>query len=241
MYQPPQPSLQDWAQWAQQTQRFLLEQQQRLTGLEQRIAALESQVKETAGKPSYHIDKLEYHFDQLKVEKLDGTLNIGMALPSEEQLQSVDQWEVPAPAPASAQTPGSPGQGPSDDASPMYQQVYQNVDQYLQNDAPDVLARLEMQSGITFDPYHRSIIIGDLRKQLSPRIRYYMNTVKTSEQINDAEQTQIGDEVASKTVRDIELAMQQYIRSIQASTAPAAPAANALPVQHSGIDPFGGE
>ena len=39
---------------------------------------MEQKITELQSRPSVHVEKLEYKFDQLKVEKLEGTLNIGL-------------------------------------------------------------------------------------------------------------------------------------------------------------------
>ena len=56
---------------------------------------VENRLQQAENQPTYTIEKLEYNFDQLKVEQLDGTLNIGMTAPSEAQMQEFGQVSVP--------------------------------------------------------------------------------------------------------------------------------------------------
>ncbi|MGN7455526.1 spore germination protein GerPC [Paenibacillus pasadenensis] len=71
--------------------------QQRLNEhLTSSMKRIESRLAELETRPSYTIEKLEYNFDQLKVEQLDGTLNIGMTAPSEAQMQEFGQMALPS-------------------------------------------------------------------------------------------------------------------------------------------------
>ncbi|MCM3747266.1 hypothetical protein M3223_07850 [Paenibacillus pasadenensis] len=72
------------------------EQQQYNVQLAAYVRQLAAQLQELESKPSYTIERIEYNFDQLKVEQLDGTLNIGMTAPSESQLQELGQLSLPA-------------------------------------------------------------------------------------------------------------------------------------------------
>ena len=60
--------------------------------MQKKIQSLEKQVSEFQNRPPVHIDRMEYKFDQLKVETLEGTLNIGLN-PSD--LQGIEDFSVP--------------------------------------------------------------------------------------------------------------------------------------------------
>ncbi|OCT15955.1 hypothetical protein A8709_10060 [Paenibacillus pectinilyticus] len=68
-----------WQQWAQQISACIEMQKQRIDKLEQTVSKLEADLKSLKDEKRFHIDKIEYNFDQLKVEKLDGTLTIGIS------------------------------------------------------------------------------------------------------------------------------------------------------------------
>ena len=53
-------------------------QEQCIQNLEQKISMLQTEIEELKARPYTKIDNIEYKFDQLKVEKLNGTLNIGL-------------------------------------------------------------------------------------------------------------------------------------------------------------------
>ena len=53
-------------------------------------------MQELTEKPPVNIERIDYHFDQLKIERLEGTLNIGLN-PSD--LQNMDEFRIPTPFP----------------------------------------------------------------------------------------------------------------------------------------------
>ncbi|MGG1517689.1 spore germination protein GerPC [Paenibacillus oryzisoli] len=109
-----------WQQWAQHLCAYVELQKQRIDQLEQTVSRLDqtvqtltqtvSSLKQTVDKQQedlkalkeekrFHIDKIEYNFDQLKVEKLDGTLTIGI---SPGTLDQIDDFAVNGSNPMNA-------------------------------------------------------------------------------------------------------------------------------------------
>ncbi|HTG71686.1 MAG TPA: spore germination protein GerPC [Candidatus Udaeobacter sp.] len=215
MQQPNQ--LSPWQMWSLEVQHKLNEQQEQLQALEAKVAALSEQVKKLEARPTYNIESIEYHFDQLKVEKLDGTLNIGMAAPStdgESFPGSIDQLEVTSPQ-------VFPSAGPSiPPPSETYNAVYGEMNRYLDDAAPQRLLAFEHDFGIPLDPYHRRIIIEDVRRQLPNRIHYYMkqpDNITADQQPAQIDET-VAARVLTKTTRDAEAAMLAYMRQLQSGT-----------------------
>ncbi|WP_082234683.1 spore germination protein GerPC [Halobacillus massiliensis] len=64
----------NWNTWIQQMMQQMKEQQKLIDQLTQKIEQLQSQEP----PPRTVIEKIEYHFDQLKIETLEGTLQIGL-------------------------------------------------------------------------------------------------------------------------------------------------------------------
>ncbi|MZQ82485.1 hypothetical protein GQF01_10225 [Paenibacillus sp. 5J-6] len=80
-----------WQQWAQQLSAYIEMQKQRIDKLEETVTKLQADLDAVKVQKRVHIDKIEYNFDQLKVEKLDGTLTIGI---SPSSLDNVDDFTV---------------------------------------------------------------------------------------------------------------------------------------------------
>jgi spore germination protein PC len=249
--EPAYSPQQVWMAWSQRVQQLhirLEAQQAAIDSLSKQVESLSERLKSAETKPQYHIDRMEYHFDQLKVEKLDGTLNIGMTPPSEEKMKEIGQLVIPgAPSPAAVppasaftsdngalplgdvndQALSGPNQFPSAFASgapdatmpgPPYPEIRRDIDFYLNTRAPVILSQLEASYGITLDPFHRKLIVEDIRKQMSPRIQYYINVALPKGKTNDQNPPQITDELKSdiiqKTTRDIDAALQSYVASL---------------------------
>ncbi|CAM3118390.1 spore germination protein GerPC [Paenibacillus lupini] len=216
MQQPPPPGngLSPWQAWSLEIQSKLKAQQTQIYSLEQQLAVICEQLKQIESKPIYNIEKLEYHFDQLKVEKLEGTLNIGMTPPGMPNGDGdIEQLSVPPkpnvyPAAASGLTP----------PSAPYADVRSEIDHYLNVQGMQKLVELESEYGLQLDPYHRRMVLEDIRKQMPSRIHFYM-TLKPGEgesNSNGAETEQQKKEVIfSKTIRDVDAAMQRYMQLLQ--------------------------
>ncbi|OBZ08134.1 MULTISPECIES: spore germination protein GerPC [Bacillales] len=211
--QQPNP-LSPWQVWSLEVQHKLKEQQEQLEALEAKVAALCDQVKQLEARPTYSIDKIEYRFDQLKVEKLDGTLNIGMTAPGTDEDSfpgNIEQLAVSKPE-------VFPSAGPSiPPPSGLYNDVFAGMNRYLDDEAPQRLIAYENELCIPLDPYHRRIIMEDIRKQVPTRIQYYMQqSMKGSvDQTAASNDPSIAGNVLSKTIRDSDAAMLAYMRQLQ--------------------------
>lgn len=84
--------LHPWQQWAFRIEQRLQEQQDMIDTLQATIIELKQQLLEqeqqqsSTTPPIFHVEKIEYHFDQLKVDTLEGSLQIGLSTASSSQL-----------------------------------------------------------------------------------------------------------------------------------------------------------
>ena len=70
---------QDIFSYIRQLHQFIEAQQMRIHKLEKTMGDLKQEVEKLQKRPAVHVEKVEYHFDQLKVDTLDGVLNIGLS------------------------------------------------------------------------------------------------------------------------------------------------------------------
>ena len=77
--------------YIQQLYDYMKRQHQEIAQLQTSMAQLSEEIKKLKEKPSITVERLEYKFDQLKVETLEGTLNIGLN-PSD--LNNIDDLSV---------------------------------------------------------------------------------------------------------------------------------------------------
>ncbi|MFF2482020.1 spore germination protein GerPC [Paenibacillus sp. NPDC058071] len=206
--QPNNPS--PWIAWSQDVQAKLSRQEAQIAQLEEQLAAMCAQLKTLESKPTYHIDNLQYHFDQLKVEKLEGTLNIGMTPPGAPEAKGeIEQASVSKPLVFPAAKPGmTPPEGP-------YGDIRQELDRYLDNEASKKLIEMEKQVGIPLDPYHRRMIIEDIRKQLPTRIQFYVKSAADGTGSGELPGDSSKADVIAKTQRDADAALMQYLQQLK--------------------------
>lgn len=75
-----------WQQWAFRMEQRMQEQQDMIERLQQELELLKQQAGKEQTAPTIHVDKIEYRFDQLKVDTLEGSLQIGLSTSNPEQL-----------------------------------------------------------------------------------------------------------------------------------------------------------
>lgn len=201
-----------WQAWSYEVQQRLQKQQEQIDMLHTQVADLCIQLKQLEAKPTYNIESLEYHFDQLKVEKLDGTLNIGMAAPGSNQDAfpgSIEQLAVDK----KRQFPSAnPAITPPNES---YTAIHARMNSYLDSEAAQKLLAYEKDLCLSLDPQHRRIIIEDIRKQVPTRIHYYLHELQNGKNEDIASYPDlIIDHVFAKTKRDADTALHSYMRQL---------------------------
>ncbi|SEO49972.1 spore germination protein PC [Amphibacillus marinus] len=133
---------------------YIQQQDLKIKQLEQRLARIEEQFSTEART---RIDRIEYHFDQLKIEQLDGVLQIGI---------SPDDIENFIPH-AHEQTK---------------ELLHSDMVEYL----PSELDQLAAQYNLQLTNNDKEIILSDLYRQMPNRIQYYQNKQLSLEAIKTA-------------------------------------------------------
>ena len=92
----------------------------------------------------------------------------------------------------------------------------------MNTSSPVRLIQFETEFGLSLDPYHRKLVIEDIRKQISSRIQYYIQSLKPTGKGDQAappdnELRQIKSDVITKTVRDIDNALRAYLTRLQSN------------------------
>jgi spore germination protein PC len=182
-------------QWLQR----LYQSEQKLMQMTEQLAALQKQLDDIKNKPPLHI---EYHFDQLKVNRLDGTLNVGL---SPQGIQDLGSFETPNPANWKVDSDQTV------DLTPHIRSLQNEISNYMNNNAVSTLIAMERQYGISLDDNHRSRVIDDVRKQLDERVHFYARTDSFPFKGTDEEKQKWHDSVIDKTRQDIQGAFSAYL------------------------------
>lgn len=133
-----------------------------MRGLQKKIQSLEQTVLELQKRPPVHIDRMEYKFDQLKVETLEGTLNIGL---NPTDLQGIEDFSVP-----NNQKTLEPKERMS-----MFTEIESSIDQYLDTNLHSIIVDTCQQLQFQLNESYHDFILQDLKRQLPNRIESYLN------------------------------------------------------------------
>jgi spore germination protein PC len=160
---------QDYSQLLQWVQTTLQIQENRIAALEQTIQKLQEQLKQLKDKPNIQVEKIEYKFDQLKVETLDGTLNIGLN-PSD--LANIEDFAVQN---QSLKTPIHPKE-----QMQRSMKTEESIYEYLETELPTLFKEIQKQLNVQLDDSYLDFIKQDIMKQLPSRIDYHVQNTPSN-------------------------------------------------------------
>jgi len=167
---------QDYSQLLHWVQLTLQGQENRIAILEQTIQKLQEELKQLKDKPSIRVDKIEYKFDQLKVETLEGTLNIGLN-PSD--LANIEDFAVEN---QSLNTPIHPKA-----QMQRSMKIEESIYRYLETELPVLFKETQNQLNVRLDDSYLAFIKQDIMQQLPARIDYHIQNTAANK--SDDEQS----------------------------------------------------
>jgi spore germination protein PC len=185
----------------QQLNAQLYSQSQKMDEMNKIIRQLQQEIKQLKENNNPPVVKNEYKFDLLKVERLEGTLNIGLNPNGSDS--AVGEFDV-------GQSMNVP---PSKEHQDICQKVQKKMNQYLNQDACKVLEWLEKKYGYPLEESYRNFIINDVRQQLDKRIQYYVSQISL-EQIQEGQWPQVELSICNKVQKDIENTFEAFIRNL---------------------------
>ncbi len=149
-------------QLIQSIQAYVYAQDKTIRKLQKKIDLLEKKIAELQDRPPIRVEKMEYKFDQLKVETLEGTLNIGLN-PSD--LQGIEDYSVPS----------QNGVPTPQERMALFTEIENQIHQYLDDNLQNIMRNIGEQLQLRIDDTYREFILQDIKKQLPSRIEYYLN------------------------------------------------------------------
>lgn len=190
---------QDLNQFLYHLQNTLERQQQVICKLEEDVKRLQEDLKAAKQQAPIRVDRIEYKFDQLKVERLEGTLNIGLT-PSD--LEKIDELAV------NHHTPPGPFLFPTRDE--FVHQLSSEVLLDINNNKDEIFKRAEKICEQKADDTMRVFIMEDLARQLPQRIHHYLDQTPPH---NRTEQKipEIREQISEVIKTDIENAIIRFI------------------------------
>ncbi|MGM1044619.1 spore germination protein PC [Paenibacillus uliginis N3/975] len=185
--------------YIQQLFHELKAQSEKLGQMEQLLQQLRKDVDGLMSKSQTHIERVDYHFDLLKIEKLEGTLNIGMNSNDGKNLEDIT---------VNGQSMEQIQKNP--DQSEMIRSIEQPVLSYLQDEIPELIRVMARERKIQIDSPYTHMIIDDVRRQINDRILIYLEKIQTDEE-EIRNKDYIRTTVIEHMKRDIEIAVKQHI------------------------------
>ncbi|MFC5701087.1 spore germination protein GerPC [Cohnella faecalis] len=197
----------NWSPYTQEWADLLLRLQQSEQLVQQlgdQLKQLQKELSDLKAKPPLHI---EYHFDQLKVNRLEGTLNVGL---SPQGIGGIDSFDTPATGCWNVVQESKPA---SDDA--QIEAIQGEMARYMDETAFGALQGLEQSLGIPLDAAHRQKVVEDVKGQLNDRVRYYAKTAAYPAEGTDEARQKWRSDIEQKTYRDIQSAFSAYLTKLK--------------------------
>ncbi|MYL47617.1 hypothetical protein GLV94_18410 [Virgibacillus halodenitrificans] len=184
----------DWTTYLNELHQYMKKQERMIIDLEKRLFDLESATQKAN---STTIEKIEYNFDQLKIERLDGTLHIGLS-PSD--LANIEDLGLPKnPASSSSQPPFS------------HQKLQTELSQYLQQNGAEFIRNMANHHNRAIDREYESVLIQDITKQLPERIVYYEQ--KALQENKNIADEQLHHYIATQIKHEIQQSLAKYMEN----------------------------
>ncbi|WP_409253390.1 spore germination protein GerPC [Bacillus sp. SCS-153A] len=188
----------------QQLYQYIADQNKRIQNLETIIQELQQEVSSLREKPSINVERIEYKFDQLKVETLEGTLNIGLN-PSD--LEKIEDLAVdtnpPTPVPPAKQL----------DMEAIQNELLPKVNDYIDSEIPGIISDNELQLGISLDESYHTLINEDIKKQIPQRIQFYVQSMPRHQGGLQGDAS-LEDKILAKVKTDIHNAIYSFMANL---------------------------
>ncbi|MEZ2716652.1 spore germination protein GerPC [Niallia circulans] len=161
----------DFYEYSVKMRHYLQQLEKRIIDLEKQVAALTNDLTAIKEKPTVHIERIDYSFDQLKVETLEGTLNIGL---NPEDLSNIEELAINPSSPISQSH--APFYPPIDPKQMMNRSmdIEEEMNQFIQLELPDIIRKKQLELNMSEEESYVTFIQDDISKQLPTRIQYYL-------------------------------------------------------------------
>jgi len=211
-------------QYVQQMSSYIQQQEERIAQLEKNVQELQKKIKELGEQPPIKIDKIEYKFEQLKIDSLDGTLNIGLNPLTPDNLEDIIINEKPEVTFSQGQQPqgeqpGQPGgPGPQNPSlKPLNRQlekqwvshIHETILDELNQHGFSMVQHVLDERSMMIDESYYEFILEDIKKQLQQRITFYIQQVQLEEMERNFEQ--IKPQIIGKLYEDMKKGIDAFL------------------------------
>ncbi|MBY3621931.1 hypothetical protein HGO21_20625 [Acinetobacter sp. CUI P1] len=186
--------------YVQQVFNALRMQAEKIQLLEKQLQDLQGDIDSIKNNKTASIGPINYHFEQLKIEKLEGTLNIGIT-PNEGN--NLDEAMING-KPIGEQEGGTPT------ATALSDKIRPEILNYVQEEVSSQFSRLEREQNLSIDENYIQMVTQDLLNQMDGRINEYVSQLPTAEEgrgYTEEESSSIVEQIK----RDIVKAIEQHL------------------------------
>ncbi|KOO50256.1 spore germination protein GerPC [Priestia koreensis] len=206
--------LQHLYQYIQQVSNYIQHQTERIQQLEASVQELQDKVKELDEKPATKIDKIEYKFEQLKIDTLDGTLNIGLNPLTPDNMEDfiINSNTTPSAGQDLNVPPVNPTLYPVENRSipsELVEEIHAQILADLEEHGESVITSILTERQFQIDYSYYEFIIEDIKKQLEPRIIYHLQQLDARMIAENREA--VREDVLSKLVEDIKKGINAFL------------------------------
>ncbi|CAG9623461.1 spore germination protein GerPC [Sutcliffiella rhizosphaerae] len=189
-----------------QLQSIVENQSKQISTLEELLKIMQQEIIQLKEKPSMNIERIEYKFDQLKVETLEGTLNIGLTPGGtgdiEDFVVTKNNLEVPVPNPSNQYLANG---------------IQEEIRSYLDQQGASKIKNIAEKQGKDIDEHYYDFMIQDVAKQLPSRVSHTLNGITAEAVQKGYNDTKIKEVTVRKLQNDIEKAFSTFIQSLPSS------------------------
>lgn len=193
---------QDLYTYIQTLHSFVQSQERRIKILEKTVKTLSHELQEVKSRPSIKVDTIEYKFDQLKVETLEGTLNIGLN-PSD--LEGIEDFEV--------QNKGISANPSPKNVMKKAMEMEEEIFRYIEKDVPSIIKNYAVELNISVEDEHIDFIMEDIKRQIPQRTGHYLSQIQEKERSSEANKKVI-EKIVKQMKKDIEMAIVAFLRNL---------------------------
>ncbi|MCG1020051.1 hypothetical protein EKQ44_00075 [Sutcliffiella horikoshii] len=189
-------------QQVQQLQQVVENQTKQISTLEELVKLMQKEIIQLKEKPSMNIERIEYKFDQLKVETLEGTLNIGLTPGSSGEIEDfiVTKNNLEVPVPQRNQN--------------LAKGIEADLREYLEKNGEAKIKQIAKQQGRSLEDHYYDFMIQDVNKQLSSRVNHKLNTI-TAEAVQKGYNDEKIKEITIQQLQgDMDKAFATFIQSL---------------------------
>ncbi|MFD2613149.1 spore germination protein GerPC [Paenibacillus gansuensis] len=180
--------------YMKQLNAYLQWQTNQIQGLNSRLDSMQKEIDMLKTKKTMNVERIEYKFDQLKIERLEGTLHIGISPEPEQTLEDLIDSQQANPAPDQAGY------------------LRSRIDDYLHGGFRQYMRNQEETRGKSLQNTHEAII-EDLQKQMDGRIQQYVTAARVENQNRLLTEAQL-EELYQKLVQDIQTALDNHVSTL---------------------------